>query len=65
MNIHDKRRKDDTVKSLAKAKEKAENHRLYLTVKASDPEEIATANIVLEHINIALEHLGALLPADT
>jgi hypothetical protein len=62
MNRHDKARKDDLIKTLAKAKEQAETAGLYLTANNRDPEDIMTTAVVIEHIDIALEQLGALVP---
>ncbi|MBU5442058.1 hypothetical protein [Paenibacillus sp. MSJ-34] len=58
MNKHDKSRKDSLIKALNKAKEQAETARLYLIANERDPEEIAAACLALEHIEIALSHLG-------
>lgn len=60
MNKHDQNRKDELIKTLCKAKEKAENSLLYLTVNNRELEDISAAGLALEHVNIALEHLGAL-----
>jgi hypothetical protein len=63
MNKHDQNRKDALVRTLCKAKEQAEIARLYLTVNNRDEADIAAASLALEHIEIALEHLGAAVPA--
>lgn len=62
---YDQQRKDSLIKALGKAKEIAEVHRVYLTTYDSDMEDIATANLAIELIDNALEHLGALVPADS
>lgn len=59
MTKHDQHRKNTLIRTLQKAKDQAEVLRLYLTANNRDPEDIATANLALEHIEIALEHLGA------
>lgn len=64
MNKYDQQRKQDLIKALVKSKEKAEIHKLYLKVNERDPEEVATAHLVLEHIEIALQHLGVLVAAE-
>lgn len=64
-NKNDQRRKDDLVRALGKAKEKGELHRMYLIVNDRDLEDIATANLAIELIDNALEHLGALVPAES
>lgn len=58
---HDQQRKDDLIKTLVKAKEQAETARLYLIANDRDIEEIVNVGLVLEHIDIALGHLGALV----
>lgn len=62
MNKHDQVRKDSLVKTLIKAKEQAETAKLYLTVNERDSEDIEAAALALEHVEIALEQLGALVP---
>ena len=63
MTHHDQARKDALVKTLAKAKEQAETMRLYLTVNDRDPADSYAANDALEHVENALERLGALVPS--
>lgn len=60
---HDQQRKDALVKTLVKAKEEAETTQLYLAANDRDPEEVMNVSLVLEHIDVALERLGALVPA--
>lgn len=55
---YDARRKEALVQSLLKAKDQAENAHTYLVENSRDPEEINVAALALEHIEIALEHLG-------
>lgn len=62
MNKHDQHRKDALIKTLCKAKEQAETARIYLEVNNRDQEDIFVAHDVLEHIDIALERLGAAVP---
>ncbi|CAM3745178.1 hypothetical protein COLU111180_06345 [Cohnella lubricantis] len=62
MTRHDQARRDALVKTLVKAKEQAETAALYLTANDRDPEDIMTTAVVIEHIDIALEQLGALVP---
>lgn len=57
-NIHDLKRKQDLIKELNKAKEKARVAMLYLTTNDRDPEDIADVGLAAEHIEIALGHLG-------
>ena len=59
MNKHDKKRIEGLVKTLAKAKDQAGTAHMYLIANHRDPEDIATVSLVLEHIEITLEHLGA------
>lgn len=59
MNKHDQIRKDGLIKTLRKAKEQAETARMYLIANERDQEDIAAACLSLEHIEIALLHLGA------
>lgn len=59
MNKYDQRRKDTLIRTLCKAKEQAETLQLYLVANDRNPEDIADANLVLEHIEIALGHLGS------
>ncbi|MFD1954271.1 hypothetical protein ACFSL6_08795 [Paenibacillus thailandensis] len=61
MNKHDQARRDALIKTLVKAKEQAETASLYLTANNRDPEDIATAAVVIEHIDIVLEKLGVLV----
>lgn len=58
VNKYDQQRKNALVKKLGRAKEEAENARLYLTANDRDLEEIANVSLAIEHIGIALEHLG-------
>ena len=62
MNKHDQQRKDSLINTLLKAREKAIIARMYLTANERDPEDIADANLVLEHVDIALDRLGAAVP---
>ncbi len=62
MNKHDQSRKDALIKTLAKAKEQAETAGIYLSANNRDMEDIMNNNLVLEHIDNALEKLGALVP---
>lgn len=64
MTRHDKARRDALIKTLAKAKEQAETAALYLTANNRDPEDIMTTAVVIEHIDVALEMFGALVPAN-
>jgi hypothetical protein len=57
-NIHDEKRKRDLIKSLLTAKEKASVTQLYLTTNDRVQEDIWNIGLVIEHIDIALEHLG-------
>jgi uncharacterized protein YsxB (DUF464 family) len=57
-SVHDLRRKLALIKLLCRVKERAEEARLYLTVNDRDPEEIGNLNLAIEHIEIAMEHLG-------
>lgn len=59
MNKHDQSRKDALVRSLCKAKEQADTALIYLNANNRDMEDILTVNDALEHIDIALERLGA------
>ncbi|WP_308637701.1 hypothetical protein [Paenibacillus silvisoli] len=63
MNKHDQARKDALVKTLCKAKEQAETAKLYLVTNDRDADDVAAAALALEHVEIALEHLGALVPS--
>ena len=63
MNKHDQSRRDALIKTLAKAKEQAETAKLYLVANNRSQEDIAAAHDALEHIDIALERLGAIVPA--
>lgn len=54
MEKYDQQRKNALIKTLRKAKEQAETVLLYLTVNNRDPEDIAAAGLVLEHLEIAL-----------
>jgi hypothetical protein len=58
MNIHDRRRRDQLAKTLLKAKEQAETALLYLTSAEQPTDDFFNARLALEHIEIALEHLG-------
>lgn len=58
MNVHDQRRRDQLAKTLSKAKEQAETCFLYLVTNERPFEEISDAELALEHIKIALGHLG-------
>jgi hypothetical protein len=57
-NKYDRQRRDQLLKTLAKAKEQAENAALYLTANERPIEEVYAVEDALEHITIALEHLG-------
>ena len=59
MNQHDQRRKESVIKALQKAKEKVDIAHMYLTANEPNPEDVMNMNLALEHIDIALEHLGA------
>lgn len=59
MNKHDQSRKDALLKTLIKAKELAGTAALYLSVHNQDMNDIFAVNDALEHIDIALERLGA------
>lgn len=59
VNKHDQSRKDGLIRTLCRAKEQAETARMYLVANQRDPDDIAAVNLALEHIDIALEHLGA------
>lgn len=59
MNKEDERRKKAVIKALEKAKEKADTAYLYLTTNERNIEDIMDMNLAMEHIDIALEHLGA------
>ena len=58
MNQHDQRRKESVIKALQKAKERADIAHMYLTANESNREDVMNMNLALEHIEIALEHLG-------
>lgn len=62
-NRHDQARRDTLVKTLAKAKEQAENAHLYLVANERPFEDIAVVSDAMEHIDIALEKLGAAVQA--
>ncbi|MEF3313310.1 hypothetical protein PV433_30950 [Paenibacillus sp. GYB004] len=64
MNNYDQLRKDALVRALVRAKEKAEICRLYLVANDRDPDEIAAASLAVEHIEIALGHLGVMAERD-
>lgn len=59
VTAHDLKRKQELVKALNNAKEKARIALLYLTANDRHYEDIADLGLVAEHINIALGHLGA------
>lgn len=59
MNKHDEQRKRDLIRTLVKAKDQAEIACAYLDVNEVNPEEAVNANLVLAHIDTALEQLGA------
>lgn len=58
MNREDLKRKQDLIKAMLNAKEKARITLLYLTVNDRDYEDIANASLAAEHIDIALNNLG-------
>ncbi|WP_157273374.1 hypothetical protein [Paenibacillus sp. oral taxon 786] len=58
MNKHDQSRRNSLIKTLNKAREQAETARMYLIANERDPEDIAATSLALEHIEIALSHLG-------
>ncbi|NOU63159.1 hypothetical protein GC096_03745 [Paenibacillus sp. LMG 31461] len=60
MNKHDQSRKDALIKTLCKAKEQAETAILYLSANNRDMEDIISAKLTLEYIEISLERLGAI-----
>jgi len=62
MNEHDQCRKNALVKMLLKSWDQAVIARMYLTANERDPEDIANANLAMEHIEIALGHLGVVVP---
>jgi hypothetical protein len=57
-NRHDKQRREKLIQTLQKAKEQAETAVLYLTANNRNMDDIFNARLALEHIEIALEHLG-------
>jgi hypothetical protein len=63
MNKHDQSRKDALIKALCKAKEQADLALIYLNANNRDMRDICAVNDALEHIEIALEQLGAAVPA--
>lgn len=58
---YDQQRKDVLINTLIRAKERANTALVYLSANDRDPEEINAVNVALEHINIALEFLGAVV----
>lgn len=61
-NRHDKRRKDQIIKTLHKARDQIETATLYLGVQEPRPmQEIYAMDDALEHVNQALERLGVTL----
>lgn len=58
MNTDDLRRKQNLIKALNNAKEKARIALLYLTVNDRHYEDIANVVLAAEHIVIVLGHLG-------
>jgi ubiquinone biosynthesis protein UbiJ len=58
MNTHDLKRQQDLIASLLKSKEKARIALLYLTVNDRSYEDISNVNLAVEHLDIALSHLG-------
>ncbi len=58
MNKHDQTRRNGLIKTLKKAREQAETAQMYLVANERDPQDIASTHLALEHIEIALEHLG-------
>ncbi|MDR9503390.1 hypothetical protein RI662_03620 [Brevibacillus agri] len=59
MNKHDQSRRNSLIKTLKKAQEQAATARMYLVANERDSEDIAATCLALEHIEIALSHLGA------
>lgn len=58
MNKHDKTRMDRLIKLLVQAREQAAVAQMYLIANKRDDGDIDAAGNVLEHISIAMEHLG-------
>lgn len=58
MNKHDLKRKQDLISALKKAKEKARVAMVYLFVSDQNIEDMEDVELVLEHLDIALGHLG-------
>jgi len=58
-NRHDRRRKEQIIKTLYKARDQIETATLYLGVQEPQPmQEIYAMDDALEHVNQALERLG-------
>lgn len=64
MNKHDQSRRNSLIKTLQKAREQAETAKMYLIANNREQDDIAATHLALEHIEIALEHLGAKGAAD-
>ncbi|MCR8635765.1 hypothetical protein [Paenibacillus radicis (ex Xue et al. 2023)] len=62
MNKHDQIHKEGLIQTLCKAKEQAGAVKVYLIENNRDSEDIFAASLALEHVEIALEHLGAQVP---
>ena len=59
----DQKRKDALIKTLTKAKEQADTARLYLIANDRNLDDIYAAADVADHIDNALERLGAHVPS--
>ena len=64
MNKHDQTRMNRLVKLLSQAREQAAVAHMYLIANKRDDADIDAAGDALEHITIALEHLGAGKPEE-
>lgn len=58
LSIHDERRKKSLILTLERAKERAAETLLYMSAHDRDPEEMMNVRLAIEHIDIALGHLG-------
>ncbi|MBP1992522.1 hypothetical protein [Paenibacillus eucommiae] len=63
MNRHDKKRKDDLISALEKARQKAELTKLYLNRHNSTFEDMTELTQAIHSIDTALFHLGVVEPA--
>lgn len=59
INKHDQKRKDKLVKALQKAQEMAGICWLYVTANDRPPDQVAEIALAMNHIEMALNHLGA------